>query len=64
MKPHEIATAMRDALIEIGCVCTELETNWRDGTAKFVVCSGPGKLNRMHSRTIEADGSLTVTRLS
>lgn len=64
MTALEIATAMRDALIEIGCVCTEIETSWIDGSSKFVVASGPGRLGRMHTRRIEAGGTLAVTRLS
>jgi len=63
MNSVAIATEMRTALIGIGCLCTHVETSWRDGSSKFLVCNGPGKLRHMHSRTIAADGTMTVTRL-
>lgn len=57
----QIAREMRAALLEIGCVCTEIESSWISGSAKFIVCSGP--VGSMHSRTIAADGTLTVRKL-
>ena len=61
-RAEEIARAMRDALIEIGCVCTVLELHWLDGSASFVVADGP--IGRMHSRRIMPDGELVVRHLS